>query len=65
VFWHRTDGHLSAAVNDTKTGETFDVPVGAGERALDLFHDPYAYACRRAQSTGESWSTFSDTALAA
>jgi len=65
LFCHRTDGHVSVAVDDTKTGETFDVPVGAGDRALDVFHHPYAYASRRAQRPGEPWSTFSDTALAA
>ena len=65
LFWHRTDGHVSVAVDDTKTGEAFDVPVRAGDRALDVFHHPHAYASRRAQRPGEPSSTFSDTALAA
>lgn len=65
LLWHRSDGHVSVAVDDTKTGETFDVPVGPGDRALDVFHHPYAYASRRARRPGEPWSTFSDTALAA
>ena len=35
------------AVDDTKTGDSFEVDVLAGERALDVFHHPYAYAALR------------------
>jgi hypothetical protein len=65
LLWHLSDGHMSVAVDDTKTSETFDVRVGAGDRALDVFHHPYAYASRRAQRPAEPWKTSSDTALAA
>jgi hypothetical protein len=31
-------------VTDITTGEAFQVEVRAGERALDVFHHPYAFA---------------------
>ncbi|MGO9886680.1 MAG: hypothetical protein ACLP4R_25825 [Solirubrobacteraceae bacterium] len=36
-------------VTDAKTGEAFDLPVREGERALEVFHHPYAYAALRQQ----------------
>ena len=44
LLWHSLDGHVSVAVNDTKTGEAFELEVRPGHRALDVFHHPYAYA---------------------
>ena len=44
LLWHPLDGHVSVAVNDTKTGETFELEVRHGHRALDAFHHPYAYS---------------------
>ena len=35
------------AVNDSKTGDSFSLEVHEGERALDVFHHPYAYAASR------------------
>lgn len=35
---------MTVAVTDTKTGDAFELPVREGERALDVFHHPYAYA---------------------
>ena len=32
------------AVTDVKSAEAFQIEVRAGERALDVFHHPYAYA---------------------
>ena len=46
LLWCQTDGGVTVAVTDTKTGEAFELPVGEGERALDVFHHPYAYAAR-------------------
>jgi hypothetical protein len=46
LLWCQTVGRVTAAVTDTKTGEAFELPVGEGERALDVFHHPYAYAAR-------------------
>ena len=65
LLWHSDDGHLSVAVEDTKTGEMFDLPVGDGDRPLDVFHHPYAYAARRRHRPAESFPSAADTALAA
>ena len=46
LLWCQTDGHLTVAVTDTKTGEAFELPVGERERALDVFHHPCAYAAQ-------------------
>jgi hypothetical protein len=37
---------VTIAVTDTKNGETFEVPISEGERALEVFRHPYAYAAR-------------------
>ena len=44
LLWHPTDGHVSVAVHDCKSGEAFEVPVGPRERARDVYQHPYAYA---------------------
>ena len=46
LLWCQTDGHVTVAVTDTKTGEAFELPLREGERALEVFHHPYAYAAR-------------------
>jgi hypothetical protein len=46
LLWHPSEDRASVAVTDTKTGEAFELPVRDGERALDVFHHPYAYAAR-------------------
>ena len=44
LLWCEHDGRLWVAVLDTKTREAFRVLVAEGERPLDVFHHPYAYA---------------------
>jgi hypothetical protein len=44
LLWHPVDGQVSVVVNDTKTGEGFELAIARGQRALDVFHHPYAYA---------------------
>jgi hypothetical protein len=44
LLWRPCDNNVSVAVNDTKTGEAFQLEVRPGQRALDVFHHPYAYA---------------------
>jgi hypothetical protein len=46
LLWSQNDGHVTVTVTDTKTGEAFELPVGEGERALEVFRHPYAYAAR-------------------
>lgn len=50
LLWREPDGQILVAVHDRKTGELFELLVRDGDRALDVFHHPYAYAarCRRA-----------------
>jgi hypothetical protein len=43
LLWYPCDGHVSVMVNDSKTEETFELEVRDGDRALDVFHHPYAY----------------------
>lgn len=45
--WHSETNVVSVAVSDAKSGEEFDLVVGDGENALDVFHHPYAYAATR------------------
>ena len=49
LLWCQSDGQVTVEVADTKTGETFELSVGEGERALEVFHHPYAYAARPQQ----------------
>jgi hypothetical protein len=65
MLWHPLDGHVSVAVEDTKTGEMFDLPVGDDDRPLDVFHHPYAYAAARRHRSDGSCPAGADTALAA
>jgi hypothetical protein len=44
LLWGPLDGRLAVTLCDDKTGEAFVLDVRAGERALDVFHHPYAYA---------------------
>jgi hypothetical protein len=48
--WHAGTDVVSVAVFDTKSGEAFELVVGDGEDALDVFHHPYAYAASRRTS---------------
>ena len=44
LLWCEQDGRVLVAVRDAKTGDAFAVEVQEGERALDVFAHPYAYA---------------------
>jgi len=47
LLWRQRDNRVVVAVADQKTGERFSVDVAHGERALDVFHHPFAYAACR------------------
>ena len=56
LLWRPQDDRVLVAVSDAKTGEAFTLEVGAGERALEVFHHPFAYAAQRGagdENTGE------------
>ena len=65
MLWHPFDGYVSVAVEDTRTGEMFELPVGDDDRPRDVFHHPYAYAAMRRRRTDGSYLAAADTALAA
>jgi hypothetical protein len=44
LLWSEDDGKVLVAVADDKSGDRFTIEVREGERALDVFHHPYAYA---------------------
>jgi hypothetical protein len=44
LLWHPHDGHVSVAVDDTKTAGVFELEVRHGQHPLDVFLHPYAYA---------------------
>jgi hypothetical protein len=44
LLWCEGDGRVFVAVNDHRTGDAFSVEVPEGERALQVFDHPYAYA---------------------
>jgi hypothetical protein len=41
--WHSHPGEVTVSVADSRTGAQFQFAVD-GERALDAFHHPFAYA---------------------
>jgi hypothetical protein len=47
LLWCEHDGWVGVAVTNARTGDDFVVDVREGDRALDVFHHPYAYAARR------------------
>jgi hypothetical protein len=44
LMWSQADDRVVVAVDDAKTGDSFVVAVQSDERAMDVFHHPYAYA---------------------
>jgi phosphopantothenate synthetase len=44
LLWHRTENRVTVTAFDMRSGEAIEVAVRDHERALDVFHHPYAYA---------------------
>ena len=51
LLWRERDDRVIVTVSDQNTGEGFQIEVRDGERALDVFHHPYAYAASRGIDT--------------
>ena len=47
LLWDSATDTVTVALHDAKSGEGFEVEVGPNERALDVFHHPFAYAAFR------------------
>jgi hypothetical protein len=43
LLWSRVTNALTVAVEDSRSGVSFEVPAPA-DKALDVFEHPYAYA---------------------
>jgi hypothetical protein len=46
LFWSTTDDRLLVVVDDSRSGDLFQLEVSAAE-ATDAFEHPYAYAAHR------------------
>ena len=44
LLWHSAENRVTVTASDVRSGEVLDVAVRDHERALDVFHHPYAYA---------------------
>jgi hypothetical protein len=53
LLWHTASDLLSVLVSDTRTDARFELVLDRDDRALDVFHHPYAYAARRGFVPGE------------
>ena len=47
LLWHPTTQRVSVTVLDTNTLLSFELVLEDGDRALDVFEHPYAYAAHR------------------
>jgi len=66
LLWSEREGRLAVAVTDTRTGEAFCIEVRDGEKALEVFNHPFAYAAFHGVDTAGTFAaTASDMPLAA
>ncbi|HEX7299650.1 MAG TPA: hypothetical protein VF257_11630 [Solirubrobacteraceae bacterium] len=54
LLWNSRENRVIVTVNDAKTEEAFTIEVRDGQRALDVFHHPFAYADRRGAKLAEA-----------
>jgi hypothetical protein len=54
LFWIRGTDVLLVAVTDRRNGESLEFALEPGDRPLEVFHHPYAYAAARGIDTGPS-----------
>jgi hypothetical protein len=47
LLWSAHDDRVAVTVLDSKTGDSFVVDVLENDRAMDVFHHPYAHAAHR------------------
>ncbi|MGZ6662064.1 MAG: hypothetical protein ACXVHQ_39035 [Solirubrobacteraceae bacterium] len=47
LLWRQVDGRVSVVVTDTRSQESFRLDVPDGERPLDFFYHPFAYAAHQ------------------
>ena len=49
MSWDSASDQVTVAVADRKQDARFEIVVGPGERAMDVFHHPFAYRAVREQ----------------
>ena len=47
LLWYRHEGVVSVVVDDSRSGDVFELVLGDADNALDVFHHPFAYATHR------------------
>ena len=47
MLWDPGSNQVTVVVDDVRTGESFQVEVGPGDRPMDVFMHPFAYSPRR------------------
>jgi hypothetical protein len=47
LLWYASGDVVSVVVSDARTGESFELVLDRDDRAMDVFHHPYAYAAHR------------------
>ena len=52
-LWYPSSDVVSVQVADAKAGATFELVLGDGDRPLDVFNHPYAYATLRGLDVGQ------------
>ena len=52
LLWHTASDLLSVVVADVRTDARFELVLDRDDRAMDVFHHPYAYAARRGMTPG-------------
>ena len=52
LLWREADNAVLVSVEDEKTGDQFTIEVRDGEKPLDVFNHPYAYAAWHGIDTG-------------
>jgi hypothetical protein len=46
LLWNARENRVIVTVNDAKTDAAFTIEVREGQRALEVFHHPFAYVGR-------------------
>jgi hypothetical protein len=64
-MWSAPEERVWVAVADHKSGSEFTVAVPERERALEVFHHPYAYAAHYGVDTGAPAPALPASAVAA
>jgi hypothetical protein len=58
LLWYPSNDVVSVQVVDARAGEAFELVLGEGDRPLDVFRHPYAYAALRGLDVGQPPSAF-------